>query len=128
MAYPYLFTYLENGIEITQSLVQEILKKHFDDTPKGLPGNEDVGTLSAWYVFSSLGFYPADPASGEYRLGIPSFEEIHISLGGPVKDKILKIRKHNSLLTQVSFDGQPINESRLKHSDLVDGGILNFGL
>ncbi len=124
MAYPYLFTYLENGLPITQSLVKEILQKHFDNTPMGLPGNEDVGTLSAWYIFSSLGFYPADPVSGEYRMGIPTFEEINITLN---LGRTLKIRKNNSFTNQISFDGLPITEPSLKHGDLINGGTLEFG-
>jgi len=123
MAYPYLFTYLENGISITQSLVKEILHKNFDNNPKGLPGNEDVGTLSAWYVFSSLGFYPADPASGEYRVGIPTFEEINITLG----DKVLRIRKHPSLISEVQFDGLLLLHAAVNHAELVKGGVLDFG-
>lgn len=128
MAYPYLFTYLENGLSTTQSLVREILQKYFDNTPKGLPGNEDVGTLSAWYVFSSLGFYPADPASGEYRPGIPLFDEIKINVGTGVSKRILTIRKHQGLSNQVSFDGLPLNNQGLKHLDLIEGGELDFGI
>lgn len=125
MAYPYLFTYLENGLPVTQKLVQEILQKHFDNTPKGLPGNEDVGTLSAWYVFSSLGFYPTDPASGEYRLGIPLFNEIEISLAN---GETLKINKGANFLSKVNFEGRNISNFGIKHADLIEGGNLDFGL
>ena len=127
MAYPYLFTYLENGLPITQRLVKEILKKHFDNTPKGLPGNEDVGTLSAWYIFSSLGLYPADPVSGEFRLGIPLFNEIEISIGDSANPPLLKIKKNAFQKNQISFEGISIKDGGIKHSDLIKGGELNFG-
>ncbi len=123
MAYPYLFTYIENGLPITQKLVQEIQHKFFDEGPKGLPGNDDVGTLSAWFVFSSLGFYPVDPVSGEYRLGNPLFYEMEISVG----DKNLKIIKNSSITEEVTFNGINLQRPSISHTNLKKGGVLFFG-
>lgn len=65
------------------------MKQHYQNRPDGLSGNDDCGQMSAWYLFSALGFYPVTPASGEYALGIPHFKEIVVHLDG---GKILKIK------------------------------------
>ncbi len=80
MAYPYLFTQFSGNAWRAQEQVREAMHAHFHSGPQGLPGNDDAGTLSAWYVFSALGLYPAHPASGVYRLGLPLFEEARVKL------------------------------------------------
>jgi putative alpha-1,2-mannosidase len=79
MFYPYLFSYT-GDLERVQSLIAELREKYFFNGKGGLPGNDDTGALSSWYVFSAMGFYPLNPVSGEYRLGLPLFEKIVIEL------------------------------------------------
>jgi predicted alpha-1,2-mannosidase len=127
IAYPYLFTYLKNGLSLTQSLIRDLRERSFANTPQGLPGNDDAGTLSAWYVFSALGFYPVNPAAGEYRLGIPLFEKIAITLGDGSEKRLLNIRTSPHQSQQVRWEGLPLSEASVKHADLIQGGVLEFG-
>ncbi len=66
--------------EKTQKYVTQIMREMYRNTPDGLCGNEDCGQMSAWYIFSAMGFYPVDPVSGEYELGVPLFDEVSIEL------------------------------------------------
>ena len=79
MLYPYLFSYA-NNINQTKKIIAELMETYFSNTNEGLPGNDDAGALSTWYVFSALGFYPVNPANGEYRLGLPLFDTVSIQL------------------------------------------------
>ncbi|MDP6945154.1 MAG: GH92 family glycosyl hydrolase, partial [Myxococcota bacterium] len=74
LAYPYLFTYLDGQAHQTQREVRRALDDHFGDGPDGLEGNDDAGTISAWYIFNAMGLYPATPGLAEYRIGSPLFE------------------------------------------------------
>jgi len=78
--YPYLFTYLKGKEYITIKLVSDIMDKNFGINSDGLPGNDDCGTISGWFVFSALGFYPVCPASEFYQTGIPKFKKITVEL------------------------------------------------
>jgi predicted alpha-1,2-mannosidase len=81
MAYPYLFTFIDGQAQRTQVQVRSAMDRYFGTGPDGLPGNDDAGALSAWFVFSALGFYPVTPGSAEYRVGSPLFERatLHLS-------------------------------------------------
>ena len=80
IAYPYLFSYFKGEEWRTQKTVRELLAKYFTPKPDGIPGNDDAGTMSAWAVFSMMGFYPDCPGVPEYTLTdptstvLPSFE------------------------------------------------------
>ncbi|MBE9538429.1 MAG: GH92 family glycosyl hydrolase, partial [Proteobacteria bacterium] len=78
MAYPYLLGMDEDRQSMMQSIIQNQRRDNFSNVPAGIPGNDDAGVLSAWYVFSILGFYPANPASGDYLIGIPGFQDISL--------------------------------------------------
>ena len=132
IAYPYLFSYIPGEEYRTRMHVREIMDRQFGTGPEGLPGNDDTGTISAWFVFSALGFYPACPASGEYRLGIPLFEKAAITLNpqyysgksftvearGPVRQALHSL--------QINLNGHALHESRIAHADVVSGGTLTF--
>ncbi|MBW2736472.1 MAG: GH92 family glycosyl hydrolase, partial [Deltaproteobacteria bacterium] len=79
MATPYLFTHFSGESWRTQEQIRAAMEQYFSDQPDGLPGNDDAGTLSAWYVFSAMGFYP-DPGSTRYSLASPLFDRVEISL------------------------------------------------
>jgi predicted alpha-1,2-mannosidase len=127
IAYPYLFTYIKNKEKTTVKLVTSIMKNEFGTGANGLPGNDDCGTISGWFVFSSMGFYPACPAADNYRLGIPLFDKIHIKLNKDFYpgDEII-IEKQFLQFNKIFFNGKEINNYNINHSDMVKGGKLIF--
>ena len=80
IAYPYLFSYFKGEEWRTSKIVSELLDKHYTTRPDGLPGNDDTGTMSAWAVFSMMGFYPDCPGSPTYTLTMPRFDRVEITL------------------------------------------------
>ncbi len=80
LAYPYLFTLFPREAHRTQRLTRQLLRRYYTDWPAGLPGNEDTGTLSAWAIYSMLGFYPYCPGRPEYLLTAPVFPRVVIRL------------------------------------------------
>lgn len=132
IAYPYLFTYFPEHAFRTQGLVRQIMDTEFNSGASGLPGNDDAGTISAWYIFSALGFYPACPASPEYRLASPLFERAVIQLDERYysgREFIIEsrgCRSHDSKLRQILLNGVSINNYQLLHEQVVAGGTLVF--
>ena len=80
IAYPYLFSYFKGEEWRTQKIVSQLLDKYYTTRPDGIPGNDDTGTMSAWAVFSMMGFYPDCPGSPMYTLTMPRFDRIEITL------------------------------------------------
>ena len=78
IAYPYLFSRIKGQEWRTEKIVREILDKYYTTAPAGLPGNDDTGTMSAWAVFSMMGFYPDCPGEPAYTLTAPVFDTIEI--------------------------------------------------
>ena len=112
IAYPYLFSYFKGEEWRTAKIVSALLDKHYTTAPAGLPGNDDTGTMSAWAVFSMMGFYPDCPGDPSYTLTTPRFDRIEITLdpaycGGNDKLVITKSKKM---------------KGRISHADLVCGG------
>jgi len=132
IAYPYLFTYFKGEAWRTQKAVRESMVKNYTTGPGGLPGNDDCGVLSAWYVFSSLGFYPANPVSGKFRLGSPVFKKVIIHLNQKYyKGKTLVIETKNAsnrdiYVKSVKLNGQPYDKSYITHNDIENGGLIDF--
>lgn len=89
----YLYDYTESPYK-TQKLVRKIMREFYKDSPDGLIGNEDCGQMSAWYIFSAMGFYPVTPGSGRFLIGSPIFDEVIIILENGKKFKI--VTKNNS--------------------------------
>ncbi len=132
IAYPYLFTYIPGEETRTQRHVREIMRTQFGTGPAGLPGNDDAGTISGWYVFSALGFYPACPGSTSYRLGVPAFPKATIALNPeyyPGKEFTVATEgalTESSKIRVVKWNGRPLPDYSISHSDLVSGGSLVF--
>ncbi len=132
IAYPYLFTYFPGEEHRTREILRSILNEDFGTGPGGLPGNDDAGTISGWFVFSSLGFYPACPASDAYQLGIPLFGRSTISLSSPYArgEKFVIRLKHLARPEQgnctVTFNGTPLESYAIPHTAVVSGGTLLF--
>jgi len=78
--YPYLYNYIKGSENKTSSKVTELIKKYYKNNPDGLPGNDDTGTMSAWLVYSMMGFYPVTPSEPNYTFTKPAFEKIKINL------------------------------------------------
>ncbi|MBB6462828.1 putative alpha-1,2-mannosidase [Flammeovirga kamogawensis] len=112
----------------TQEKVREILETQYDNTPEGISGNEDCGQMSAWYVFSSLGFYPVNPAQGIYAFGSPIFEEaeINTSNGKVFKVEAKDVSKKNIYIKSVTLNGKALDRLYIKHKEIMDGGTLIF--
>ncbi|UJH66352.1 GH92 family glycosyl hydrolase [Allomuricauda sp. SCSIO 65647] len=112
----------------TQYWVREILDTQYSTRPDGLSGNEDCGQMSAWYVFSSLGLYPMNPASGEYELGSPVFEKATIALpdGKSLVVKAEETSSINRYIQSVKLNGKPLERTYITHDELMAGGTLEF--
>ncbi len=112
----------------TQYWVSEILKTQYNTTPNGLSGNEDCGQMSAWYVFSSLGIYPMNPASGEYQIGSPIFEKSTIQLSENTNFIIEAehVSDTNIYIQSATLNGKEFNRSYITHQEIIEGGTLHF--
>ncbi len=112
----------------TQYWVNTILKTQYNTTPNGLSGNEDCGQMSAWYVFSALGIYPMNPASGIYEIGSPIFEKstIQLSEGKTFTIKADNVSDKNIYIQSASLNGKQLNRSHITHQEIIQGGTLHF--
>ncbi len=126
IAYPYLFTYVKGEEDRTAKEVSRLLDKHFTTRPDGIPGNDDAGTMSAWAVFSMMGFYPACPGVPEYAITEPTFDKVTIHLNPEYHgtDRLV-IEKIPGGKTRI-VSGDKIIGHRIKHSDLIKGGSLKY--
>ncbi|CAM1364646.1 GH92 family glycosyl hydrolase [Tenacibaculum xiamenense] len=123
----YLYNYV-NKPEKTQKLIKEILTTQYKNKPDGHCGNEDCGQMSSWYVFSSLGFYPVNPAQGIYAFGTPLFNEATIQLNEGTKFtvKVKNKSDKNIYIDTVELNGLPINRYYITHNEIMKGGSLVF--
>ena len=112
----------------TQKYVNQVLTTLYNNTPDGICGNEDTGQMSAWYVFSALGFYPMDPVSGQYELGAPLFEYAKIKLPSGA-DFIIKARNlsdSNIYVDKVFLNGEELKRTYITFEEVLQGGELVF--
>lgn len=112
----------------TQEKVRMIMKNQYHNGADGLGGNDDCGQMSAWYIFSSLGFYPVSPASDEYWIGSPAVQAATMNLGNGNTLRITAKNQSdkNVYVKKVTLNGKEITNFILKHDDLVKGGDLVF--
>ncbi len=124
---PYLYNWTNEPWK-TQERVRMILKTMYGPNVDGLCGNDDAGQMSAWYVFSSLGFYPVTPGSIYYALGSPSVKEalIHLENGKTLKIIAKNQGPENVYVKSVSLNGKKIEGTQLSHHELLQGGELLF--
>jgi predicted alpha-1,2-mannosidase len=112
----------------TQYWARHIMDTQYNTTPNGLSGNEDCGQMSAWYVLSSIGLYPMNPASGEYEIGSPIFEKATINLTGN-KTFVIEaeyVSNNNFYIQSATLNGKAFNKTSLSHQDILKGGTLHF--
>ncbi len=112
----------------TQERIHQIMNTMYKPNPHGLCGNDDCGQMSAWYIFSALGFYPVTPGSNEYVIGSPCVNEATINLenGKTFKIKSENLSKENIYISEVKLNGKNINRSYITHNEIINGGELKF--
>lgn len=123
----YLYTYAGKQWK-TAEKVRQVVNEFYTTTPEGLAGNEDCGAMSSWYVMSSLGFYPVNPAKGIYVLGSPLFDKAVLKLaGGKTFTVQTSNNSHDNIYIQrVTLNGKPYKNSYIRHADMVKGGVLKI--
>jgi predicted alpha-1,2-mannosidase len=111
----------------TQQHIAELVDV-YNDTPKGIPGNDDAGQMSAWWIFSTLGFYPVAPGIPEYWIGTPRFASATLNLPGGKRFTILahNASAKNCYIQSAKLNGQPLKTARIQHADIMHGGTLEF--
>lgn len=101
--------------------IEEIVRRFYRDTPDGIVGNDDAGQMSAWLVFATLGFYPAQPAHGEYVLGLPLVDRATLRIG----DKSLRIQRSGR--SGATLEGRDLARTAVPHTLLAAGGTMRLG-
>jgi predicted alpha-1,2-mannosidase len=124
---PYLYNWTGHP-EKTQARVRMIMQSMYGPSVEGLCGNDDAGQMSAWYVFSALGFYPVTPGSPYYALGSPLVKSASIQLenGKTLTIKAENQATENVYVRQVTLNGKPLENNQLSHHELIQGGELIF--
>jgi len=104
------------------------MKEFYHDQPEGIIGNEDCGQMSAWYIFSALGFYPVFPASTNYVIGSPLFNKASITVTGGKKFTVEAINNsdQNIYVQSVQLNDKPYSKTYISHTDLMKGGSLKL--
>ncbi len=125
----YLYSYAGQPWR-TQARLKQIMDTQYADRPDGLAGNDDVGQMSAWYVFTALGFYPVAPGSGEYILGRPFLPKATMRLPNGKTFTIVAdgLDEAHTYVGSVSLNGKPLQRTFLRHDEIMAGGELRFSM
>lgn len=128
--YIYLYNYCAQPWK-TQDLIRTHFESNYRNTPDGINGNDDCGQMSAWYIFSAMGFYPVTPASGMYAIGAPQYPKLTMSYSAnDVAKKLVIIAKNisekNKYIQKVTMDGKMIPRPFISHSEIINGQELIF--
>lgn len=126
IAYAYLFSRFRGEEWRTQREVARLLAKYFTTEPDGIPGNDDTGTMSAWAVFSMMGFYPDCPGEPYYTLTAPTFDRVAIDT--PRGELVVERRGAGDRIRRMTLGGKPLADYRISHDELLRGGTLTFEL
>ncbi|MFZ2324315.1 MAG: GH92 family glycosyl hydrolase [Ignavibacteriaceae bacterium] len=128
IAYPYLFRYVRGEEHRTEELVHKIMYESFGTDHNGLPGNDDCGTISAWFIFSAMGFYPDCPAQGYYTLGYPLFNKVAIKLNPKYYSgtNFTIVKNRGNRKYGVALNGIKLINYRLYQTQVGAGGELQF--
>ncbi|THH29573.1 hypothetical protein EUX98_g4616 [Antrodiella citrinella] len=124
---PYLYS-LAGAASKTQERVREVSQINYNASINGLSGNEDCGQMSAWYIFSALGFYPVNPLSGEYVVGTPFFDKVTIDLPGVSNPLIISSdgAGTNPYVSSLQVNGRSVQVPVITHNEIAKGGDINF--
>ncbi len=124
IGYPYLFSYVKGEEWRTQKLTQELLSKYFKNSPDGLPGNDDTGTMSTWAIFSMMGFYPDNATDPSYTFTTPVFDKITLQFNpkhysnGQLEIEVVRPNKNAQFIDKIVIDGERFNSYRISHEQL----------
>ena len=112
----------------TQARIRQIMDTLSSDKPDGLAGNDDVGQMSAWYIFSAMGFYPVSPGDLTYALGAPQLPKISLALANNKQFTVVAkgLSKKNKFVKEVRLNGKKLERSYITHDDIMGGGKLEF--
>ena len=123
----YLYT-MAGKPKRTQELIRQIFDTQYRPEPDGLCGNDDCGQMSAWYMFSAMGFYPVDPVSGNYVFGAPQLPKIVLNLANGKTFTVIaeNLSKENKYVESITFNGEPYTLNYITHEDILKGGTLVF--
>lgn len=111
----------------TQAMVRRLCTEMYRNDPDGIIGNDDCGQMSAWFVFSALGFYPVDPVEAAYVFGSPLFERAQVRIGsGTLVIEAPGNRADTPYIAAVTWNGRPWTRSWISHAELAKGGTLRF--
>lgn len=112
----------------TQSRVREIMSRLYQSDPGGLIGDDDNGEMSAWYLFSAMGFYPLCPGIPEYELGSPLFKKVTLQLnnGKALVVEAVNNSPENIYVQVVAWNGVPFEGTKIDHATIMEGGTLRF--
>ena len=124
---PYLYNFSGEAFK-TQAILRKIMSNQYRASADGLGGNDDCGQMSAWYIFSALGFYPFAPASNTYQLGSPVVQSaiIHLENGKQFKILVENQSAKNIYVKSVYLNGQLMRGTNISHQDIMQGGTLKF--
>ncbi len=125
----YLYDFIDQPTK-AQFYTNKIMDSLYQNTPEGLCGNEDCGQMSAWYVFSSLGFYPVNPIDGRYYFGSPQFEKAEIALSNEKVFTVLapNVSDQNIYIKSVRLNGKELRRYYITYDELLAGGVLEFNM
>ena len=123
----YLYT-LAGKPERTQELIRQIFDTQYRPAPDGLCGNDDCGQMSAWYMFSAMGFYPVNPVSGEYVFGAPQMPKfvLHLQDGKTFTVLAEGLSKEHKYVESITLNGEPYTKNYITHEDIMKGGTLVY--
>lgn len=124
---PYLYTWTSEPWK-TQYWIREIMNRMYRNNIDGLCGNDDCGQMSAWYIFSAMGFYPVCPGTDQYVIGTPylPYMKINLENGKTFVIKADKVSDKNRYIKSVTLNGKPYEKAYITHQDIMDGGELVF--
>ena len=124
---PYLYAWSSQPWK-TQYWVREIMNRMYRNNIDGLCGNDDCGQMSAWYIFTALGFYPVCPGTDQYILGAPYLPYAKLTLGNgkTLEIKAPKVSDKNRYVKSIKLNGQKFDKTYLTHDQLMGGGVLEF--
>ena len=112
----------------TQEIIREIFDKEYKNYPGGLCGNDDCGQMSAWYLFSAMGFYPFNPCNDGYVFGAPQIEKVTLNLakGKTFTVEAKGLSKENKYVQSIALNNKPVTGIKIAHEDIMKGGTLVF--
>ena len=122
---PYLYAFTSQPWK-GEARIKEIREVMYRAQPDGLAGNDDVGQMSAWYVMSAMGFYPVNPADGNYVFGTPLFKNMSIKLDNGNTLKITAKGDISGFVKSIQFNGSEIKSHQITHEQIMKGGDLVF--